>query len=122
VILGLTIAAAIIRGRDIRRRDPVGRFTRQQRREGMARANDQCEMESGFRRRCSCPAEHGDHFCPWSKGGSTSLRNFVVACGRCNRAKGAQILSPTQQERIERRRLSYVPPGAAAVGERQPLS
>jgi putative flavoprotein involved in K+ transport len=25
------------------------------------------------------PAEHGDHFYPWSKGGSTSLENFVTA-------------------------------------------
>lgn len=87
----LFIVAAIIHSRDVGRRDPVRRFTRQQRREGMARAANLCEMEAGFRRRCSRPAEHGDHFYPWSKGGSTSLQNFVAACAMCNRAKGARI-------------------------------
>lgn len=118
----LIIVAAVIRAQDLRRRDPVRRFTRQQRREGMARAAGLCEMEAGFRRRCSRPAEHGDHFYPWSKGGSTSLQNFVAACPRCNRAKGARIPSPGQQERIERRRQDYVAPdGPFSVGERQPL-
>ena len=88
----------------------------------MAQAAGQCEMEAGFRRRCSRPAEHGDLFYPWSKGGSTSLQNFVAACSRCNRAKGAQIPSPAPQERLERRRRTYVPlDGAVSVGERQPL-
>lgn len=118
----LIIAAAVINVRDVRRRDPVRRFTRQQRRAGMARAGGVCEMETGFARRCSRAAEHGDHFYPWSKGGSTSLQNFVAACSRCNRAKGARIPSPSQQLRLERRRRTYVPPeGAVAVGERQPL-
>ena len=118
----LAIAAAIFGARDVRRRDPVRRFTRQQRRDGMARADGQCEMEVGFRRRCSRPAEHGDHFYPWSKGGSTSLQNFVAACARCNRAKSARIPSPGQQERMERRRREYVRlEGSVSVGERQPL-
>lgn len=122
VIVALTVTAAVIRSRDVRRRDPVRRFSRQQRREGMARAGDQCEMEAGLRRRCSRPAEHGDHFYPWSKGGSTSLQNFVAACSRCNRAKGAQIPSPAQQKRLERRRRVYVTlEDAVAVGERRPL-
>ncbi|MFC7847175.1 HNH endonuclease [Arthrobacter sp. NPDC057388] len=121
-ILALVITVLIIRSRDVRRRDPVRRFTRQQRREGMARAGGQCEMEAGFRRRCSRLAEHGDHFYPWSKGGSTSLQNFVAACSRCNRAKGAQIPSPAQQKRLEARRRTYVVLEAAVpVGERQPL-
>lgn len=118
----LVITAAIIKARDARRRDPVRRFTRQQRRAGMARAGGVCEMEAGFGRRCSRPAEHGDHFYPWSKGGSTSLQNFVAACSRCNRTKGARIPSPGQQLRLERRRRTYVPlEGAIAVGERHPL-
>lgn len=118
----LIIAAAVINARDVRRRDSVRRFTRQQRRAGMARAGGVCEMETGFGRRCSRAAEHGDHFYPWSKGGSTSLQNFVAACSRCNRAKGARTPSPGQQMRLERRRHAYVPiDGAVAVGERQPL-
>ncbi|QHK21807.1 HNH endonuclease [Pseudarthrobacter psychrotolerans] len=121
-LVGLVIVAAVVHGQDVRRRDPIRRFTRQQRREGMARAANLCEMEAGFRRRCSRPAEHGDHFYPWSKGGSTSLQNFVAACARCNRTKGARIPSPGQQERIEQRRRDYVAPdGPVSVGERQPL-
>jgi len=122
VIVVLGIAAAVITGRDARRRDPVRRFTRQQRREGMARANGLCELEAGFGRRCGRPAEHGDHFYPWSKGGSTSLQNFVAACAKCNRAKRANIPSPGQQRRMERRRREYLPPSSSvSVGERQPL-
>ena len=120
VVLG--IAAAVVTSRDVRRRDPVRRFTRQQRREGMARAGGLCELEAGFGRRCGRPAEHGDHFYPWSKGGSTSLQNFVAACARCNRAKRARIPSPGQQRRMERRRRDYLPPSSSvSVGERQPL-
>jgi len=123
VVVVLGIAAAVITGRDARRRDPVRRFTRQQRREGMARANGLCELEAGFGRRCGRPAEHGDHFYPWSKGGATSLQNFVAACAKCNRAKRANIPSPGQQRRIERRRREFLPPSSSVrVGERQPLS
>jgi 5-methylcytosine-specific restriction endonuclease McrA len=122
-VVGLTIVAAVIRARDVKRRDPIRRFSRQQRREGMARAGGQCEMESGLRQRCALPAEHGDHFYPWSKGGSTSLPNFVAACARCNRTKGARVPSPGQQARMERRRREYVAPaGSVSVGARQPLS
>lgn len=122
VMLALVVTALIIRFRDVRRRDPVRRFTRQQRREGMARAGGQCEMEAGFGRRCSRPAEHGDHFFPWSKGGATSLQNFVAACSTCNRAKGARIPSPVQQARLERRRMAYVlSEDAIRVGERREL-
>lgn len=119
----LTIVAAVIRARDIKRRDPIRRFSRQQRREGMARAGGQCEMEAGLRRRCPRPAEHGDHFYPWSKGGSTSLQNFVAACARCNRTKGAGVPSPGQQSRMARRRQAYVAQGGpVSIGARQPLS
>ena len=118
----LAITAAVLTARDVRRRDPVRRFSRQQRREGMARAGGRCELEAGFGRRCARPAEHGDHFYPWSKGGSTSLQNFVAACARCNRAKRAAIPSPGLQQRLERRRQDYAAPGASvSVGERQPL-
>lgn len=118
----LITAAVVINSRDVRRRDPARRFTRQQRREGMARGGGQCEMEVGSGRRCARPSEHGDHFYPWSKGGSTSLQNFVAACAKCNRARRARIPSPGQQARLERRRRDYFTPGASvSVGERRPL-
>lgn len=119
ILLGLGITAAIITARDVRRRDPLRRFTKQQRREGMARAGGQCEL-SVHARRCSRAAEHGDHFYPWSKGGATSLQNFVAACSRCNRAKSARIPSPALQKRIERRRLAAgADASAMLVGERR---
>lgn len=122
-IVVLIVVAIVIRARHVRRRDPVRRFSRQQRREGMERAGGQCEMEARRGRRCSRPAEHGDHFFPWSKGGSTNLQNFVAACARCNRAKGARIPSPGRQARIEGRRREYVAPaGPVSVGARRPLS
>ncbi|WP_371261741.1 HNH endonuclease signature motif containing protein [Arthrobacter sp. ov118] len=73
-------------------------------------------MEAGFRRRCSRPAEHGDHFDSWSKDGSLRSQNFVAACSRCNRAKGARIPSPPQQERLERRRFRAPSPGSFVGG------
>ncbi|MEV7660488.1 HNH endonuclease signature motif containing protein [Paenarthrobacter sp. NPDC089316] len=86
----------------------------------MVRAGGQCELESGYGRRCTRAAEHGDHFYPWSRGGATSLRNFVAACGDCNRRKGARIPSPGLHARLERRRASYVGSGdAVPVGERR---
>lgn len=116
----LLISATVINARDVRRRDAVPCFTRQQHREGMARAGGQSERKNGFGRRCGRPAEH---FYPWSEGGSTSFQNFVAACARCNRAKRAGIPSPGQQQRLERRRRDYVPPSSsisAANGGRSP--
>ena len=122
VVVVLFATAVTIRARDVARRDPVRRFSGQQRHEGMKRADGQCELESGLGRRCSRSAEHGDPYYPWSKGGSTSLRNFVAACSRCNRAKGARIPSPGQHARLERRRRSYVDSDKLVdVGERRNL-
>ena len=119
-IAAFGVIGAITAARDTRRRDPVRRFTRQQRRDGMARAGGVCELEAALRRRCSRPAEHGDHFYPWSRGGATSLQNFVAACARCNRTKGARLPSPGRQRRLERRRREYFPPSEPlAVGERR---
>nr|WP_242703548.1 HNH endonuclease signature motif containing protein [Arthrobacter sp. D5-1] len=119
-IVMLLVAAFVLRRGDLRRRDPQRRFTRYQRREGMTRAKGRCELESRYGKRCTQAAEHGDHFYPWSKGGATSLRNFVAACSQCNRRKGARIPSPGLLRRLERRRASYVGAvEAALVGERR---
>ncbi|WP_345799341.1 HNH endonuclease signature motif containing protein [Paenarthrobacter sp. Y-19] len=119
-IVMLLVLAIALRTSDVRRRDPQRRFTRHQRREGMLRAGGICELESGYGRRCSRAAEHGDHFYPWSKGGATSLRNFVAACSHCNRHKGASIPSPGLLMRLERRRASGTGM-AVPVGERRRL-
>ena len=85
------IAAAVINAQDVRRRDPVRRFTRQQRRAGMARAGGVCEMETGFGRRCN----------------------------RAKGARIPSPSQQLRLER--RRRTYVPPDGAVAVGERQPL-
>jgi hypothetical protein len=41
LVVVLTVTPAVIQARDVRRQDPVRRFTRQQRLEGMARASGQ---------------------------------------------------------------------------------
>lgn len=119
-VVMLLVVAIMLRTSDVRRRDPQRRFTRYQRREGMLRAGGICELESGYGRRCSRAAEHGDHFYPWSKGGATSLRNFVAACSHCNRHKNASIPSPGLLTRLERRRASGTGM-AVPVGERRRL-
>ncbi|MET1089847.1 MAG: HNH endonuclease signature motif containing protein [Arthrobacter sp.] len=121
VVLG--IVAAVIRARDVKRRASVRRFSRQQRREGMARAGGQCEMEAGLRRRCPLPTEHGDHFYPWPKGGSTSLQNFVAACARCNRARARGFPRPVSRQGWNDdggRTLRLTVPSASARGSRRP--
>ncbi|MFJ4171670.1 HNH endonuclease [Paenarthrobacter sp. NPDC089714] len=59
---------------------------------------------------------YGDHFYPWSKGGSTSLRNFVAACGHCNRSKGRPHPKPRTTD------SAGAPPYAIRVTRRRRLS
>jgi len=100
-------------GRDDRRM-----FTAAERAQGFGRALRQCEYDRWLLWRCTRTAEHGDHFYPWSRGGATSMRNFVAACGRCNTSKGARIPTSTQRRRIQRRRRKYFPTGIpVGVGE-----
>lgn len=94
-----------------KQKDPVRMFTAQQRSEGFARANNQCELESMPFVRCKDTASHGDHHYPWSKGGSTSMLNFTAACVRCNTSKGAKVPTRFSTWRMERRRQRYFPAG-----------
>jgi len=123
LLAGLGLAAIRQRARDRLRRDPRRQFSAGQCREGLARAGGICELETGHRRRCRRPATHGVHFFPWSAGGSTTMENFAAACARCRRLRGRRCPSPGAQRRLEERRRSYFPAGAAAtVGERNPIS
>lgn len=91
-------------------KDPVRLYTTQERRQRFSQAGNRCEMDGWiFFLRCSRPAEHGDHFLPWAKGGATSQKNFVSACAKCNRRKGAKLPSWGAGQRIAWRRRKYFP-------------
>jgi 5-methylcytosine-specific restriction endonuclease McrA len=123
VLTAVLVTARIRRSRDRRRRDPLRKFTKEQRREGLARAGGQCELEVGRHRRCPNPATTGDHFFPWKRGGATVMTNFVAACGNCDRSKGTSIPSPQSRQRLEERRHSYFPAGVLVrAGERNEIS
>lgn len=104
----LVVAVSSVLPRSVQK-DPVRMFTATQRGKGFARAGNRCELESWWWRRCRRPAEHADHFVPWSRGGSSDLGNLVAACTRCNTSKGAKVPTPFQRLRLERRRRRYFP-------------
>lgn len=94
--------------------DPSRLFSAIQRIEGFARAGGRCELEILPFIRCRRDAHHGDHFLPWSKGGSTSMGNFVAACARCNTSKGSKVPTAFATFRLEMRRRRYFPQGMTA--------
>ncbi|ACL42379.1 hypothetical protein Achl_4428 (plasmid) [Pseudarthrobacter chlorophenolicus A6] len=99
--------------------DPSRLFSAVQKNEGFGRAGGQCEMDGVLFMRCKAKAHHGDHHYPWSKGGSTSMANFVAACARHNTSKGAKIPTVWATMRMEARRRKYFPQGVnVKAGER----
>lgn len=76
---------------------------------GNKRAGYQCEFSNGLSR-CKNRAEHGDHFYPWSKGGASTLRNYVASCSQHNLSKGSKMPSSVEKARIEARRKRYFMP------------
>jgi 5-methylcytosine-specific restriction endonuclease McrA len=95
-------------------------YSKQDRMIGFARAGGRCEMD-GFLwfLRCGREAKHGDHHYPHSKGGATTMQNFVAACVRCNTSKGAKVPTFMQTKRIQNRRRSYFPKSVpVTAGER----
>lgn len=101
----LVVAVAFIR-RPAPVRDHSRLFTAQQRRIGLDRCGHRCEF--GLLVRCSRTATHADHFYPWARGGATSIRNLVGACGRHNLIKGARMPSAWQSLAIQARRRAYI--------------
>jgi hypothetical protein len=94
-------------------------YTKAEKHHGFARAGNRCEMDGFLFFRCSRKAEHGDHHYPHSRGGATSMKNFVAACAKCNMSKGAKIPGYFATKRIEGRRRGYFPKGTVVtVGER----
>lgn len=122
LFLAAIVTAVAVLGALARRRpgpkDPTRIFSANQRREGFDRAGGRCEL-GGMFRRCSRPAHHGDHWYPWSRGGSSSMANFVAACVKCNLSKGARVPGAWETMRLEARRRKYFPAGLSPkAGER----
>lgn len=110
-IAGIIILLAVVALRSASRdaRDPRRMFTAQERAAGFARAGNQCEFARWVFFRCTRTAAHGDHFIPWSKGGATSMTNFVAACVTCNTTKGAHMPSRLDRNLMAARRRRYFP-------------
>lgn len=114
VLAALLIVIVFARGvaRRTSTTDPTRLFTSDQRREGMVRAEYRCEMPKLFGlMRCRRRAEHGDHFFPWSRGGATTIGNYVAACAKCNLAKSNHVPTRFITGLIALRRRRYFPDG-----------
>ena len=119
VIIGLSIVAKIARKFNRVHKDGERLYSNKDRQIGFARAGGRCEMEGFLWFRCRRAAKHGDHHYPHSRGGATTMQNFVAACAKCNMSKGAKIPSRFATKRMENRRRKYFPKGVpVTVGER----
>lgn len=121
ITVGLVFGMVAVRRRMVHGapRDPRRVFSGAERALGFSRAGNQCEFARWVVFRCSRTAAHGDHFIPWSKGGATSMRNFVAACPACNLAKSAHTPGRLAAALVSSRRRRYFPEGVPrAVGER----
>lgn len=107
----VALTAAATRGARRTIRDPRRAFNETERMAGFLRAGAQCEFARWVFFRCTRTASHGDHFIPWSKGGATSMRNFVAACATCNMTKGAVMPSRLSRTLMAARRCRYFPSG-----------
>ncbi len=112
VLILLLIIVSQAKRHQKRPQDPQRVFTNSQRQDGFARAGGRCEFPSWLPwLRCRRTASHADHYLPWSRGGASSMQNFVAACPQCNLRKGARLPSRFARHQIERRRRRYFPPG-----------
>ena len=111
VILIVVILVMRASGRGTTQKDPRRVFTQSQRVEGFTRARNQCEHFNVFGRRCTDAPTHGDHHHPHSRGGATTLSNFVALCARHNLTKSNHIPTHFATRRLERHRQTYFPPG-----------
>lgn len=93
------------------RRDPRRVFSVSEREQGHARAGHRCELDMLPFVRCRNSSNAGDHWFPYSKGGATSMSNFVAACAFHNGLKSNHLPTKAATARIEARRRRYFPPG-----------
>jgi 5-methylcytosine-specific restriction endonuclease McrA len=118
-IFALSLVIKVYRKFNKPHKDEDRLYSKQDRMIGFARAGGRCEMDGFFWFRCGREAKHGDHHFPHSKGGATTMQNFVAACVRCNTSKGAKVPTFMQTKRIQNRRRGYFPKGVSVIaGER----
>lgn len=116
VIVGLFIAVRLptffawVKSLNVSK-DPKRLYTKAERVAGFSLAGHRCEMTVFKVFRCTRGAEHGDHHIPWSKGGATSMANFVAGCARCNIKKSDHMPGWWDTLLITSRRRRYYPDG-----------
>ena len=84
-------------------------FTMEQKRRGHRRAGYRCEFEGFLFFRCKSESSHADHYFSYSRGGATTMRNFVAACPTHNMSKGKKMPKASERFRLQRRRRKYFP-------------
>ncbi|WP_375000097.1 HNH endonuclease [Aeromicrobium sp. CTD01-1L150] len=110
-IVALLVFVTSFSGRESPSRDPQRLFTVDQRRIGFDRAEGRCEFTRFGLFRCRRPAEHADHWHPWSRGGASDMANLVAACSGHNLRKSDAAPTRWQTALLEWRRRSYFPVG-----------
>lgn len=111
VAAGILMLIVAVRAAHEPQRDPERLFDSSQKREGNRRAGNRCEQTVWMFFRCRRPAQHGDHWVPWSKGGATSIGNYAALCAPCNLRKSNHMPSWFATQRLQRRRRRYFPDG-----------
>lgn len=111
VIVALLVFVTAFSGRGSPSRDSQRLFTVDQRRLGFDRAEGRCEFTRFGLLRCRRPAEHADHWRPWSRGGASDMANLVAACSGHNLRKSDTVPTRWQTALLEWRRRSYFPAG-----------
>ena len=96
-------------------RDQMRRFTGAERATVMRRAGGRCEFHGLVGSRCRATERlQADHVHPWSRGGSTTIRNGQALCARHNKQKAARIPFEWEMRRLAKRRAGYFPAGEPA--------
>ncbi|MGH3118060.1 MAG: HNH endonuclease [Actinomycetes bacterium] len=101
-------------------RDPVRRFSRQDKMIIVSRAGGRCEHHGWLTGRCKrTEGLEADHVHPHSRGGQTAVANGQALCRPHNQAKRANIPFNWQLRAIERRRATYFPSGVPGMVTRR---